>query len=241
MKINIEKYEFEVENDISFWNIIDNWEKHSFEILKKYLNDNKIFIDVGAWNGVLSMYASKIAKKVYCFEPDKIAFEHLSNNIKLNNIKNINCINKGASLKNGISKFYVRYFGDSVSSLLDRDMENYKTNETVEIKTIKLSEFLIENQLKNIGLIKMDTEGSEIYILDDMEKYIEKYKPNMYISFHPNWFPDKDYNINKIANLMDKSYDIFTIFFKKINKDDFIKNLYSSNHSFLFLKKQTIK
>ena len=102
MKIKINNIELQVENDMTFWNNISEWEKYSFEIIDKFINGNT-FVDIGAWNGVLSMYASFKAKEVHSFEPDKIAFKNLENNIKLNSINNIKINNAGASNINGAS------------------------------------------------------------------------------------------------------------------------------------------
>lgn len=237
MKVTINNFEFEVENDNRFWSNIDNWEKQSFNILERFLSKDKIFIDVGAWNGVLSIYGSIFSKKVYSFEPDKVAYNNLTNNLLLNNINNVICINSGASNIEGENNFYIRNFGDSVSSLIDRNMKSYETQEIVKIKTIKLSKFLLENNIINIGLIKMDTEGGEIYILDEMTEYINTYRPTMFISFHPNWFPNKDLEIQKISELLDTNYNIYNQNFTLISKNKFIDHLYSSGHNFILINK----
>lgn len=235
MNVRIKKYEFIVENDIPFWFNIDKWEQYSFNILDKILKPDSIFIDLGAWNGVLSMYASKIAKTVYAFEPDYVAFNNLQTNITLNKLTNIVCSNKAIG-KCGIWNLYVRSFGDSVSSLIDRNMPNYKANQVVKVKTIKLSSYLLKNNIEPT-LIKMDIEGGEIYVIEEMSQYIRKYTPTMLISFHPAWFPDKDNDINKIADILDKYYKILNITFLQYTKEQFINSLYSTEHCFLFIKK----
>jgi hypothetical protein len=63
--------------------------------------------------------------------------------------------------KNGLVNLYARSLGDSVSSLIDRTMEHYTTNQTDVIETIKLSEYLRHNRIIPT-LIKMDIEGGEV-------------------------------------------------------------------------------
>jgi ribosomal protein L11 methylase PrmA len=115
--IKIKNENFIVENDDNFWKNISNWEIESFNILDYFLNKENLFIDIGAWNGVLSIYASKLCKYVHSFEPDVNAYNKLVKNIELNNIENIKTYLKGVSNIDGFMNFYIRNYGDSVSSL----------------------------------------------------------------------------------------------------------------------------
>ncbi|MFA5234200.1 MAG: FkbM family methyltransferase [Sulfurimonas sp.] len=234
MKIKIRNFEFQVENDLSFWNNISKWEQYSFNILDKFLNKDSVFIDIGAWNGVLSLYASKIAYKVYSFEPDNIAYENFINNIIKNKLFNISCSNKGISNNEGKNNFYIRTAGDSVSSLIDRQNNNYIANEIKTIETIKLSSFLLNNKI-NPTLIKMDIEGGEIFVIEEMKDYIKKYTPTMFISFHPAWFPDKDNDIKNVVDIL-SIYNIYNYNFTQYTKEQFIKSLNSTEHAFIFVK-----
>jgi len=231
MKIKINNIELQVENDMTFWNNISEWEKYSFEIIDKFINGNT-FVDIGAWNGVLSMYASFKAKEVHSFEPDKIAFKNLENNIKLNSINNIKINNAGASNINGVANLYVRSFGDSTSSLIERKEEKYHSHIIENILTINISEYL--SKINNIGLIKIDIEGGEEIVIPSMQDYIIKNKPKMYVSFHPNWFTEKEKTINYFAELFSTNYKIFNILHKEISKQDFINGLNGKEHSYYF-------
>lgn len=235
-KVNINGIPFKVEGDIHFWEIIETWEKHSFAILDKFLNKENVFIDCGTWNGVLSLYASKACKSVIGFEPDQTAHANAQVNVGINDIENIEIYNVGLSNKAGLEKLYIRNEGDSVSSLIDRVDENYKAKSTKNIAVIQLSKFLESRQL-NIGLIKIDIEGGETIVIPEMEQYIRINKPNMYISFHPNWFIEKEKSINYFADLFSEIYNIFDVNFVEQTKESFIKNLNGTNHCFVFVNK----
>lgn len=77
-----------------FENHINNgiWENNTFQIIDYYSNPEGIFIDIGAWLGPFSIYSRKLFKEIYGFEPDRIAFKSLSNNILLNSFDNITLI-----------------------------------------------------------------------------------------------------------------------------------------------------
>jgi len=232
-KVNINGLPFKVEGDIHFWEVIETWEKHSFAILDKFLNKENVFIDCGTWNGVLSLYASKICKSVIGFEPDQTAYSNAHVNVGINNIENIEIYNVGLSNKAGFEKLYIRNEGDSVSSLIDRVDENYKAKSTKDIAVIQLSKFLEGRQL-NIGLIKIDIEGGETIVIPEMEQYIRKNKPNIYVSFHPNWFIEKEKSINYFADLFSEIYNIFDVNFNQQTKESFITGLYHYSHCYIF-------
>lgn len=67
-------------------NIDEVWQNDDTTI-HKYLNKNKVFIDIGAKNGTTALYASRKSKHIYCVETNKRLFNDLSENLK-NNCKN---------------------------------------------------------------------------------------------------------------------------------------------------------
>ena len=237
-EIQINKKTFAVENDNAFWDGIENWEKQSFEILEKFADDGAVMLDVGAYNGVLSMYGSKLFNSVYSFEPDPVAYANMVNNIKLNNITNINVANDAVSNINGNMTLHMKNAGDSISSLIDRPAQEYATLSTTDVRTIRLSEFIFNNiSGRPIGLIKLDIEGGEIYVIPEMKDYISTYAPSMYISFHPNWFPEKDKSINEFVDILAATYNVFDINMVRRDYTYMVNCLYGTEHNFVFVSK----
>ena len=83
-------------------------------------------------------------------------------------------------------------------------------------------------------MIKIDIEGGEEIVIPSMEDYIVKNKPKMYVSFHPNWFTEKEKSINYFAELFSTNYKIYNILHKEISKQDFINGLNGKEHSYYF-------
>jgi FkbM family methyltransferase len=80
--------QFEVKFD-TFWKTIVkdgqvNWEPETFQILHKYVKEETVFVDIGAWMGPTSFFSAQLAKKVFALEPDPVAYCTFENNIKLN-------------------------------------------------------------------------------------------------------------------------------------------------------------
>jgi len=52
--------------NLDFWkNEYPTWEKETFTIFDKYLNKDKLFIDIGGWIGATTMYGARKSKHVY--------------------------------------------------------------------------------------------------------------------------------------------------------------------------------
>jgi hypothetical protein len=104
-KFLIEKNENE--KNIKFWTYTyTNWEKDSFQLLDKYLNKDKIFIEMGSSNGAISMYASRKSKHIYSIESDTKSFDDLKINMENNCEKNYTLINRSFHNEtNGFQRF----------------------------------------------------------------------------------------------------------------------------------------
>lgn len=138
--------------------------------LKNYLKDkrNPVVLDVGANVGNYSkdILASNDNVKVFAFEPHPTTFKKLISNI---NEKNFKAFNFGVGDVEGKLELfdYDNKDGSSHASLY-RDVikDLHKGNpisHTVDI--IKLDEFLSNENIDKIDLLKIDTEGNEFKVL----------------------------------------------------------------------------
>lgn len=189
------------ENDqnLSFWkNIYSTWENEIFCVFDKFLDKNKIFIDIGGWIGTTCMYGSRNSKHVYIVEADNKSCKDMKLNLEINCNNNYEIINKAIynvdniELKFGKNKFLENSkMNDSTSQIYENDeiTDEYYLIDTITVKSI------IENNninMNEISLIKSDIEGGEEYILNDMYEIHEKYNVPLYVSFHHSWWKDKN-------------------------------------------------
>lgn len=178
MKTEIRGIEITTNTQTEFWckANISAWEQHTFDIIDRLVAVNSTFVDIGAWNGVLSMYAAKKGAKTVSIEPDTIAHGYLIDNFALNNV-NGKVINAAISNTTGKAILYHHGgYGSSMSSLVHGFGGQ-------EVDTIAISD-LIGNE-KNISLIKIDIEGAEVEILPHAIDLLSKYA--IHLSLHPFW------------------------------------------------------
>ena len=185
--------------NLSFWkNIYSQWENETFEIFDKYLSKDKIFIDIGGWIGTTAMYGARNSKHVYAIEADKYSVNDMMINLKINCTNNFTLINKAIYNVDNIKiKFGKNIFlenskmNDSTSQIYSDDVN---TNEYYLAETITIESIIEKYQINiyEISLIKVDIEGGEENILNELFDIRVKYSVPLYISFHYSWWKDKN-------------------------------------------------
>jgi len=226
MEINFKKLTFSVDpkNYQIFWKNFLNWEKHDLNFVTENGEQDKIFIDIGAWIGPYTLIAASMGMKVYAFEPDKVAFHELKKNIELNNFKHKpEIFNFGLSKINSKAYLYsnTNDFGKSESGLI-----NYKNQQNTKKTEIELKNFLkeidkIKNQNLNnkIKILKIDIEGGEFSFEKEIYDLVKLEKFYCIFSYHHMVF-----NKNKFKK---NFYKIRTLFYQI-----FVEKIYPSKNIF---------
>jgi len=177
------RYNCDLDNSF-FWSKVNKgvWEPQTFRVLNELISPDTIYCDIGAWIGPTVLYAAKKCRRVYCFEPDRKAFMYLLRNIESNYIKNVLPFNLGLAGQNGVRWMASPRgkLGDSMTSILYPEGKN-----RAEALCLNWQTWLHHLGNPAIDIIKVDIEGAEFELLPDMAKYLQRYKPSLYLSFHP--------------------------------------------------------
>ncbi|WP_229570376.1 FkbM family methyltransferase [Saccharolobus caldissimus] len=113
------------------------------------------------------LFTYKNFKKIIAVEPSPDNLQILEKNIHLNNINNVEIVNKAVSLKRGRVKLYL---ADNPynSSIV------FESNRYVEVDAITLNELLLP--YNTIDLIKIDVEGAELDVIKSGISQLHKVK-----------------------------------------------------------------
>lgn len=168
-----------------FWNGYKNFEYS--EIFEKLCIDINGFLDIGSNIGYYSLIAAKSNPriKIYAFEPALGPKFYLKRNIKLNDFSEQICaIDLALSSNIGEIDFYeveslkYKYLkhnlageGNAGTKTTSRNFVKNRVNSDT------LNNFVNTRKIENIDLIKIDTEGTEIDILESGKEIIVTNEP----------------------------------------------------------------
>ena len=169
------------------------------DVMKFELKENPIIFDLGGYLGDWTQISKEYYNNstVYVFEPVKKNYDIIVN--RFINDSSVKVFNFGLSDKNDIVK--ISLTGDS-SSMHISDDSNY---EDVEIRDIR--EFLFENNIFSVDLIKINIEGEEYNLLEYLSESTElNIFENYLVQFH-KFVDDYENRRSKILSNISKYYD----------------------------------
>ena len=176
---------------ISFWEKVNReaWEPQTLAVLGRLLKPGTVYCDIGAWIGPTVLYAARRCDKVFCLEPDRVAYMYLLQNLKLNKLENVLPFNLALSAHDALGRMASPRGkrGDSMTSLLKPDGAA-----GMEVLCLSWPTWLGLAGMPVFGVIKMDIEGGEFSLLPAMAEYLATLTPALYLSLHPHLLPENE-------------------------------------------------
>lgn len=148
-----------------------------------------LIIDCGSNIGVAVLYFKKLfpESRIIAFEPNPHTFRLLEKNISVNNLKNVETHNKALWHEETVISFFI---DENVGTLLGSVRKDRGGDHELKIRTEKLSDLLA--QYDKVDMLKMDVEGAEINVIDDLKRNNMIQKADRYIiEYHHNISDDK--------------------------------------------------
>ena len=140
------------------------------EYLFNSKNKKPIIFDCGANIGFATIFFKWLypESEIYAFEPDKKTFEILKKNISQNKLKNVHLFNSAISDKNGNIDFFID--SKSPGSLVMSTKRERMPKDKITVDCLSLSSLIKNKNLSKIDYVKMDIEGSENEVIQDLNK-----------------------------------------------------------------------
>lgn len=206
VKINIGHFNIDVlDNDWVGGSIITgtSWEPHITFFLERNLKKNSVFIDVGSNYGWHSITSSNLCEIIYSFEPQKYVYNIQKENIKQNNITNINLFNYGIGNTNEMLNMSPINYNESVNV---GDLSIGLGGEIVEVRTLD------SLTLNKVDIIKIDVQGFEKFVIEGGVDTINKNKPLLIVEFEDHQLRKFNYGVIDLFKLIkDMGYYIYLL------------------------------
>ena len=197
-------FKFKLHARFAFSNFKSWGNKHNnfFPIYLRLSKESDCFFDIGAHIGIVTLAVAKNIKKngvIYAFEPSKVNLKFLKYHIDCNKMKNVKIVDKlVSSSENKKVIFYEAPESSGMNSIVSLSKKKI-TNKNLP-QSITLDLFCQNNNVYP-DIIKVDIEGSEIEMLKGAKKILKKFKPLIFLSYHP-------YHIQKLGYQKSSFFDI---------------------------------
>ena len=193
-------------------------------LMSKFIMKDDVVFDIGSNIGAFTVpFAKKVGElgQVYAFEPQKVIYDLLQDNVNKNKLKNVKIFNVGMGKKkeelelNEIDYSKVGNFG-GVSFKYDSSSftKNIK-NKKYKVKIKNLNEFL---QIEKCNFMKIDVELMELDILTGGKNFLKKFRPILWIENH-QFYPNE---INKF--LLENDYNAYWAYSNMFNESNYFIN-----------------
>jgi FkbM family methyltransferase len=157
------------------------WEPHISALIESRLGSGDVFCDVGANIGYHSLLGSRAvgpSGKVIAIEASPMIYGKLLKNLSLNSITNLEAVNVAVTAEPGqtpIHKGFARNIGTaSTQRSRGRGVE-------AVVQGLPLGSILSREDRKRLRLVKIDVEGAELSILEDLANSMREYSQDLEI------------------------------------------------------------
>lgn len=195
------------------------YQSEILNVMKKNLIQGDIFIDVGASIGYMSAFCASLVGKrgeVHLFEPVPSYFDKLSKWVNLNKGYKFFLNNFALGESQGIAQIKISDLQNlGWNTMVPGWMKPHTIKKTLEVNVIRLDDYIFENNIKEISLIKIDVEGYEYPVLKGLTKFFsgtEKKLPLIIIEISPTACFQLGYKMRDLEFFMSKyHYKSFTL------------------------------
>ena len=156
---------------------------------------DKVVYDIGAFQGIMTLFFSTRAKTVVTYEPHPVHYQRVLENVALNKLTNVRVMNKAVGNVEGalLLTFDPRMPGaasgdDNISAQITNSISQAAT---VEVPVVRLDDDVEQRGLAPADFIKIDIEGMELAALEGMQRILASRHPALYLEMHGATEQDK--------------------------------------------------
>lgn len=167
---------------------------------------NRVVYEVGAFQGILTLFFSSRAKEVIAYEPNPPSYNRVLQNLRLNGRQNVRLRNLAVGEREGSITLLsdpLMPGGTSGDPTVAGQIQGSSPRATaVQVRVVTLDEDIASAQLPPPDLIKIDIEGMELPALKGMAGTLKRHHPDLYMEMHGATPEHKDANVRAIVDFV---------------------------------------
>lgn len=175
-------------SNLNDWYLYFGFKDYSLQNFYSMIKSNEIVFDIGANIGATTLVFSKIIQqsgKVFSFEPHPGSFEKLKYHVEKNELSNVEIYQVGIGAEKSTQEiFTVNERNSGMNRILLNNKNDYLNG--LKIDLITIDEFVMSNEIKEIGAIKIDVEGFEFEVLKGAKNTLKQFSPKLFIEIDSN-------------------------------------------------------
>jgi FkbM family methyltransferase len=206
-------------------------------IIKKLLRHDDIFIDIGANIGYYTLLASSLINSgsIFAFEPNHKLCKLIEQSLMLSEVsKDIyRVLPTAVGSKNGFAQFVI----EDQSEL--SHLTELSTIKATKVPITTLDSIVSTNKIRNIRLVKIDTEGAEPEVFQGMKKSLQNGIIDAILFEHSIDNIQNIHYLNCIKNCINAGYELrMGNYSFSISLQEFLGDKHKSN--VLLIKKSVV-
>lgn len=178
-----------------YWKGFDSYEVEATSFVQERANRYSWFVDIGAYIGhfPIAISFANPAISITCYEPVAMIAQALKNNLTANDLNDVKVIEAAVTQSAGEIEFFLPEYSlsqlSSLGSVHNRFSGGAENSErgcqVTVVKSVEAANIL--NDLPSgLGLVKLDTEGTESVIFTSLKNALEERQPDLIFEvIHP--------------------------------------------------------
>ena len=178
--------------------------EHAF--LRSLDLDGRVVYEIGAFQGILTLFFSSRARVVIAYEPNPPSYDRLMRNLRLNGRTNVQVRHLAVGERAGSIRLLsdpLMPGGTSGDPTVSQQIEASRIATSVDVPVVTIDEDAAAAQLPTPDLIKIDIEGMELPALKGMMRTLAASKPDLYLEMHGATIAHKDANVSAIVHFLE--------------------------------------
>jgi len=181
-KINIDLCQF-IDSKIYYFGA---YEPETVLTIEKLVRPGDVALDVGANIGYITMnlaLAVGESGKVVAFEPSAWAFDRLKQNVRLNDMHQVesHCVAVGDIAQKGVKLMLPCGYR--------LDQRDTAIEQVIDIWT--LDDYVTDSGIEKLDFLKIDTDGMEAAIIRGARRTLERFRPKIFFELGPGGLKQK--------------------------------------------------